>query len=453
MIKTQSPRKHEIRNLLIQRTQRIGKAKTGADKTKKTAASGAKDSKISHNNPISIKYTNRAPKTLTSKNSLANTTVLSDQMNFDSLEEFTSKDKDGLEKMMPHLQLKSPGFLRQNPPDEPNQKQEIVSSISSNKLAQICSPLKEAGSSILKNKTQEENEKSPTQICFGPRLRFEQVSHSDQNTARQQVEEKEGTVDSYIIGNQIGKGAYAIVKEGIHKETNKKVAIKIYDKLSLLEPNKKKNVQRETRILSKLNHEFIVKLHETVETPSTINLVQEFVDGCSLHDYIRKMPGRKLQEDEAKRIFKEIMQAVCYFHSRNVSHRDIKLENILLTSQLKVKIIDFGFAILLSDTKKIKAFCGTPSYMAPEIVMKKEYLGQPADIWACGILLYVLLSGEFPFRAAHHGDLYIQIQRGFYVMPETISEGAKQLIQKMLNYDPNLRSTAKSVLEEPWFQS
>jgi MAP/microtubule affinity-regulating kinase len=125
----------------------------------------------------------------------------------------------------------------------------------------------------------------------------------------------------------------------------------------------------------------------------------EHVSGGSLHGYLKSKPSRQMAEPEAKYLFKQVLQAINYCHSRCITHRDIKLENILLNEEKNhVKLIDFGFSTCIPVEKKVKLFCGTPSYMAPEIVSKREYLGPPADVWALGILFYALLCGKFPFK-------------------------------------------------------
>ena len=124
----------------------------------------------------------------------------------------------------------------------------------------------------------------------------------------------------------------------------------------------------------------------------------EYVGVTSLYQYLKQNSQSRLPEGEVRKIFKQVAEGIDYMHSKNVTHRDIKLENLLLEDKTKnIKIIDFGFAISCKD-RKLTSFCGTPSYMAPEIISKKDYLGPPVDIWTLGILLYVLMCGHFPFR-------------------------------------------------------
>lgn len=124
----------------------------------------------------------------------------------------------------------------------------------------------------------------------------------------------------------------------------------------------------------------------------------EYVGKTSLHSYLRSKNGRRLEESEARRVYLQICKGMSYCHSKNIVHRDLKLENILIDDDNNVKIIDFGFSISITPDKTLNIFCGTPSYMAPEIVSKRNYKGQATDVWALGILLYALLCGHFPFR-------------------------------------------------------
>ena len=254
-------------------------------------------------------------------------------------------------------------------------------------------------------------------------------------------------LDNFVLGNELGKGAYATVRSAHNKENNSKVAIKVYDKLKLLSPSKKKNAEREIKILSRLNHPNIIKLYKTVENKRTLNLIMEYVGGCSLLAFLKKKVSKRLDESEAKKIFKQIIQALEYCHSLNITHRDIKLENILIGPSYSVKIIDFGFSTCFSNDKKVKLFCGTPSYMSPEIVSKQESFGPPSDIWAAGVVLYILLTGTYPFKALHSKELYLKIQRGTFVIPQFISNEASSLISAMLSVDPLRRPQAKMILD------
>lgn len=189
-----------------------------------------------------------------------------------------------------------------------------------------------------------------------------------------------GSIDKYAFGSVLGSGSYAIVKEATFLPNRSKFAIKTYEKSKLLDPQKKRNLTREIKIMKRLDHPNIIKFNEAIDSPKQIHIVMEYINGFSLHNYIKRRPSRIVPESEARRIFGQILNAIEYCHSLEITHRDLKLENILLDNSLNVKVIDFGFSTLVPHDKLIKIFCGTPSYMSPEIVSRKEYLGWSADI-------------------------------------------------------------------------
>ena len=127
-------------------------------------------------------------------------------------------------------------------------------------------------------------------------------------------------------------------------------------------------------------------------------MVMEFIGAKTLYAYLKSQPRRRIREEDARHVFRQIVEGVAYCHSKNVVHRDIKLENVMVDAGNNVKIIDFGFSITAAKGKKLSIFCGTPSYMAPEMVRKVDYCGQKVDVWALGILLYTMLCGRFPFK-------------------------------------------------------
>lgn len=225
------------------------------------------------------------------------------------------------------------------------------------------------------------------------------------------------SLDEYIIGKQIGQGAYAVVRIGLHKTLNKRVALKIYKKYKLEDPNRRKSVKREIKLMEKMKNLNIVQLYEIIDTHKYVIIVMEYIGGGSLHGYLKSKPNRRLEEVDAKKVIRQITEGLRYCHSRCITHRDIKLENILLDENRVVKLIDFGFSTCIPNDKKIKIFCGTPSYMAPEIVRKTEYCGPPTDIWAVGVLLFTMLCGDFPYRGATDEELYGKICRADYRIP------------------------------------
>ena len=261
------------------------------------------------------------------------------------------------------------------------------------------------------------------------------------------------SLPEYSIKKILGKGAYATVRLATHSESGKKVAIKTYEKYQIIEPQKKANMLREIEILKKLDHPHIVKLFETIDSSKFFHLILEYVPGTSLYMYLKSKPNHLLEELEAKRIFRQVLSALDYIHSQNIAHRDIKLDNILLDAKNNVKIIDFGFSTMNSHDEKTRVFCGTPSYMAPEIVGRKDYYGLQADIWALGILLYAMLCGKMPFKAYNDKELYRRIEKGIFTLPNNFSESLKQVINKTLEVNPRKRPTIKDLIEDEWVSS
>lgn len=209
------------------------------------------------------------------------------------------------------------------------------------------------------------------------------------------------------MGRTLGQGAYATVRLCLDKRDQFKYAVKIYEKYKLTDPMKKKAAQREITVLKRLEHPGIISLHDLIDTPKQIYIVTDYIKGISLQQYSKSVPNRVIRENTARRIFKQVVEGVCYLHANNIVHRDLKLDNILVEETTRmVKLIDFGFSVVVGPGQNLKVFCGTPSYMAPEIVRKHEYDGKPVDIWALGVLLFVLLTGTFPFRGVSEQDLY-----------------------------------------------
>ena len=269
---------------------------------------------------------------------------------------------------------------------------------------------------------------------------------------------KDNKVSNYEIGKVIGRGAYATVKICKNKITQEKFAMKIYEKKILSDNIKKKCIAREIEILKKLNHPNIVKLYDTIISDKNILLIQELVNGISLRDFYNKeiRNQKNISEDKFKiltLIFKQIFSAFDYIHKKNIIHRDIKLENILLTKNNEIKIIDFGFGLYNPRNYLQKFFCGTPNYMAPEIIMKKEYDGQKADMWSLGILLYKLFCADFPFKGRDEKDLYRHIIKGKYKIKEYVPDFIKIIIDKILRPKPHQRINCDQILQNCWFKN
>ena len=206
-----------------------------------------------------------------------------------------------------------------------------------------------------------------------------------------------GKIEDYLITKELGKGSCAVVKLAIHKVTKEKFAIKIYSKEFLLDPQKRNIVKNEINILKQLDNEYIMKLFEEIDTPNYLYLVLEYINGIPLIDILKNEKNGYLSQKRAIIIMTQIIKGIIYLYDKNIYHRDIKLENILVMKNDIIKIIDFGFAVKCNRDSYQKLFCGTPSYMAPELLNKEKYIPYYSDIWSLGVLFYSMLYGRFPF--------------------------------------------------------
>ena len=168
----------------------------------------------------------------------------------------------------------------------------------------------------------------------------------------------------------------------------------------------------------------------------------------SIYHHIKKMPDQRLPEEVCKHIFKQLLRGIAYMHSKDYAHRDLKLDNILMDVATKnIKIIDFGFSLKSKADEKLSVFCGTPHYMDPDIVRKQSYNGQAADVWACGIILYIIFVGKLPFFGEFEADLFRKIQSGkFTAIPNDLGdEKIRGLFRKIFDINPSTRITAQQV--------
>lgn len=172
--------------------------------------------------------------------------------------------------------------------------------------------------------------------------------------------------------------------------------------------------------------------------------------GGDLLNYVRKR--RRLTEDVGRVIFRQIVEGLAYIHSKNIIHRDIKLDNILLDGQGKVKICDFGVSKVTQPGQKMYEQCGTPAYIAPEIIRDRGYEGGSCDIWSAGVVLFAMLYGTVPFKANNMSDLQKMIRKARYTLKDDISEDARDLLKGLLETDPTMRLSIGQILEHDWLR-
>ncbi|XP_041627551.1 serine/threonine-protein kinase SIK3 isoform X5 [Vulpes lagopus] len=253
----------------------------------------------------------------------------------------------------------------------------------------------------------------------------------------------------YEIDRTIGKGNFAVVKRATHLVTKAKVAIKIIDKTQLDEENLKK-IFREVQIMKMLCHPHIIRLYQVMETERMIYLVTEYASGGEIFDHL--VAHGRMAEKEARRKFKQIVAAVYFCHCRNIVHRDLKAENLLLDANLNIKIADFGFSNLFTPGQPLKTWCGSPPYAAPELFEGKEYDGPKVDIWSLGVVLYVLVCGALPFDGSTLQNLRARVLSGKFRIPFFMSTECEHLIRHMLVLDPNKRLSMEQICKHKWMK-
>ncbi|XP_065118511.1 calcium/calmodulin-dependent protein kinase (CaM kinase) II gamma 1 isoform X6 [Paramisgurnus dabryanus] len=260
--------------------------------------------------------------------------------------------------------------------------------------------------------------------------------------------------DEYQLYEELGKGAFSVVRRCVKKSTGQEYAAKIINTKKLSARDHQK-LEREARICRLLKHPNIVRLHDSISEEGFHYLVFDLVTGGELFEDI--VAREYYSEADASQCINQILESVNHIHQHDIVHRDLKPENLLLASKMKgaaVKLADFGLAIeVQGDQQAWFGFAGTPGYLSPEVLRKDPY-GKPVDIWACGVILYILLVGYPPFWDEDQHKLYQQIKAGAYDFPspewDTVTPEAKNLINQMLTINPAKRITAEQALKHPW---
>ncbi|KAM8858433.1 calcium/calmodulin-dependent protein kinase type II subunit gamma isoform 15-T15 [Spinachia spinachia] len=267
--------------------------------------------------------------------------------------------------------------------------------------------------------------------------------------------------DEYQLYEELGKGAFSIVRRCIKKSTGQEYAAKIINTKKLSARGEysgaadHQKLEREARICRLLKHPNIVRLHDSISEEGFHYLVFDLVTGGELFEDI--VAREYYSEADASHCINQILESVSHIHQHDIVHRDLKPENLLLASKMKgaaVKLADFGLAIeVQADQQAWFGFAGTPGYLSPEVLRKDPY-GKPVDIWACGVILYILLVGYPPFWDEDQHKLYQQIKAGAYDFPspewDTVTPEAKNLINQMLTINPAKRITADQAIKHPW---
>ncbi|KAG7538394.1 Protein kinase-like domain superfamily [Arabidopsis suecica] len=258
--------------------------------------------------------------------------------------------------------------------------------------------------------------------------------------------------DKYDVGRLLGQGTFAKVYYGRSILTNQSVAIKMIDKEKVMKVGLIEQIKREISVMRIARHPNVVELYEVMATKTRIYFVMEYCKGGELFNKVAK---GKLKDDVAWKYFYQLINAVDFCHSREVYHRDIKPENLLLDDNENLKVSDFGLSAL-ADCKRqdglLHTTCGTPAYVAPEVINRKGYDGTKADIWSCGVVLFVLLAGYLPFHDSNLMEMYRKIGKADFKAPSWFAPEVRRLLCKMLDPNPETRITIAKIRESSWFR-
>lgn len=260
--------------------------------------------------------------------------------------------------------------------------------------------------------------------------------------------------EKYEIGKLLGVGASAKVYHATNVETGKSVAVKVMNKKKLVNGGFSPNIEREISILSRLHHPNIINLFEVLASKTKIYFIVELASAGELFEEVTKKD--KLTEEHARKYFRQLISAVKHCHSHGVYHRDLKLDNLLLDENDNLKVTDFGLSAVKNQIRPdglLHTVCGTPSYVAPEILAKKGYNGAKADVWSCGVVLFAITAGYLPFNDYNITVLYRKIYRGQFRFPKWFSCDLKNLLSRLLDTNPETRISVDEILQDPWFNS
>ncbi|KAJ3004792.1 UNVERIFIED_CONTAM: 5-AMP-activated protein kinase, catalytic [Siphonaria sp. JEL0065] len=255
-------------------------------------------------------------------------------------------------------------------------------------------------------------------------------------------------IGNYTLLETLGVGSFGKVKLAVHSQTGHKVALKIVNRRKIANMDMVARVKREIQYMRQLRHPHIIKLYEVITTPTDIILVLEYAGG-ELFNYI--VERGRMNEDEARRFFQQLICAVEFCHVHHIVHRDLKPENVLLDEWNQVKIADFGLSNIMMDGDFLKTSCGSPNYAAPEVISGRLYEGPEIDVWSCGVILYVMLCGRLPFDDDNIPNLFRKINGGIFTLPSHLSPATRSLLLHMLTVDPLKRITIAQIRKNDWF--
>ena len=259
-------------------------------------------------------------------------------------------------------------------------------------------------------------------------------------------------VGEYEIKGTIGEGAFGVVRLAYRPDLDIYYACKIIPRARLCRPGDAARFEREIRILQQLRHPRIVQLYDLRDDERNLYVMEEYCPNGELFAHI--VTQRGIEEPKAQVYFKHILEGVSFVHGNNIAHRDLKPENILIDSTGQAKICDFGLGKYVGESGLTQTPCGSPVYVAPEVLSdwEEDYDAKRADCWSLGVLLFAMVTGNYPWQSRNQNELFREIRRGEFAIPQTMSAGCADLVRKLMTLDVGARLTAAQALEHPWIK-
>ncbi|URD80934.1 Cbl-interacting protein kinase [Musa troglodytarum] len=270
---------------------------------------------------------------------------------------------------------------------------------------------------------------------------------------REGGEEGVRVLGKYELGRTLGEGNFGKVRYARHVDSGLAFAVKILDRKRIQSLKIDDQIKREIGTLKLLKHPNVVRLHEVSASKTKIYMVLEYVNGGELFDKIASKG--KLSESEGRKLFQQLIDGVCHCHDKGVYHRDLKPENVLVDAKGNIKISDFGLSALpqhLGNDGLLHTTCGSPNYIAPEVLCNRGYDGARSDVWSCGVILYVILTGCLPFDDRNFAVLCQKICRGDTKIPRWLSPGAQNMLRRILDPNPVTRINVAGIRADDWFK-
>lgn len=256
------------------------------------------------------------------------------------------------------------------------------------------------------------------------------------------------TLGNYIFKGSVGEGAFSIVKLVLNQKTKQYYACKIVPRDRLIASSLEERFEVEIRIDQQLHHPGIVQIVDLLQDKNNYYVVMEFCPNGDLFQFI--VDNGHLTEDVGAFYMKQILEALKYVHSLGIAHRDLKPENLLLDAKNNIKISDFGLSRYVDTNGLVNTPCGSPCYASPECLSGSAYEGCSSDVWSCGVILYAALTGQLPWTKRNQQQLFEQIKRGEYTIPNFLSDECRDFISKLMTVSTNQRITIDQALQHPW---